>query len=171
MSPTTVSALLAGRLSAAGVLRAYGFPGGGSNLDLIDAFAAAGIDWVLAHTETGAGFMACAEAELTDVPGVLVVGNGPGLTSAVNAVAHAALDRVSLVVISDRYTEAEAATTGHQVLDQRALLAPLVKFGTTVRADGIGETLDHALAIALEHPRGPVHLDMPRDCAQDVATG
>src|SRR5690349_13071080 len=102
---------LAGRLRAAGVARAYGFPGGGSNLALIEAFGAAGIRWVLTHTETGAGFMACAEAEVGGAPGVLVVGNGPGLTSAVNAVAHAALDRVPLVVISDRYTEAEASTT------------------------------------------------------------
>jgi acetolactate synthase-1/2/3 large subunit len=167
----TVGELIAARLHAAGVRRAYGFPGGGSNLDLIDAFAAAGIDWVLTHTETGAGFMACAEAELRDVPGVLVVGNGPGLTSAVNAVAHAALDRVPLVVISDRYTAAEAATTGHQVLDQRALLAPLVKFGATVRGEGFVATLEEAIAVALEHPRGPVHLDMPRDCAGDAVSG
>jgi acetolactate synthase-1/2/3 large subunit len=160
--------LIACRLREAGVRRVYGFPGGGSNLDLLDAFAGAGIEWVLAHTETGAGLMACAEAESGDAPGVLVVGNGPGLTSAVNAVAHAALDRVSLVVISDRYTEAEAATTGHQVLDQRALLAPLVKFGATVRADTFADTFEHALAVALEHPHGPVHLDMPRDCAREV---
>ena len=163
-----VGGLIAGRLRAAGVRRAYGFPGGGSNLELIDAFADAGIDWVLTHTETGAGFMACAEAELGEAPGVLVVGNGPGLTSAVNAVAHAALDRVPLVVISDRYTEAEAATTGHQVLDQRALLAPLVKFGATVEPEGFTEVLEHALAVALEHPRGPVHLDMPRTVAREA---
>ena len=170
MSDTTVGALLVRRLHDAGVRRAYGFPGGGSNLDLIDAFGAGSIDWVLTHTETGAGFMACAEAELGDAPGVLVVGNGPGLTSAVNAVAHAALDRVALVVISDRFLEAEAATTGHQVLDQRAVLAPLVKFGATVCAEDFAQTLGHALALALEHPRGPVHLDMPRDCAGEVVS-
>jgi acetolactate synthase-1/2/3 large subunit len=164
-----IAELIASRLREAGVRRAYGFPGGGSNLALIDAFAAARIEWVLAHSETGAGFMACAEGELLGVPGVLVVGNGPGLTSAVNAVAHAALDRVPLVVISDRSAE---ATTGHQVLDQRALLAPLVKFGATVNAPGFAETLERALAVSLEHPRGPVHLDMPRDCAHErVASG
>ena len=88
---------------------------------------------MLAHTEVSAALMACAEAELTGVPGVVVVGNGPGLASVVNGVAHAWLDRVPLFVISDRYTEAEPATTGHQILDQRALLAPVVKWSATRR--------------------------------------
>ena len=124
----TVAELIAERLAARGVERAFGFPGGGSNLDLIEAFAGAGIEFVLAHTEVSAALMACAWAELTGTCGVVVVGNGPGLASVVNGVAHAWLDRVPLLVISDRYTEDEAATTGHQVLDQRALLAPVVKW-------------------------------------------
>ena len=66
------------------------------------------------------------------MPGVVVVGNGPGLASVVNGAAHAHLDRVPLLVISDRYTEAEVATTGHQILDQRALLAPVVKWSATL---------------------------------------
>ena len=112
--------------------------------------------------------MACASAELTGVPGVVVVGNGPGLASVVNGVAHAWLDRVPLLVISDRYTEAEAATTGHQILDQRALLAPVVKWSATVDASA-GPTVDHALAVALAAPCGPVHLDMPRTVGAETA--
>ena len=53
-----------------GVTRAYGFPGGGSNLDLVTAFAVAGIEFVLTHTEVSAALMACASAELTGVPWV-----------------------------------------------------------------------------------------------------
>jgi acetolactate synthase I/II/III large subunit len=161
-STLTLGELLAERLRRAGVRRAYGFPGGGSNLDLFEAFEDAGIEPVLSHSEGGAGFMACADAEIHGVPGVLVVGNGPGLSSAVNAVAHAWLDRVPLVVISDRYTEAEAATTGHQVLDQRALLAPVVKLGATLEAEGAEAMIDRALAAALAAPRGPVHFDLRR---------
>ena len=50
----TVGALLAERLAAAGVTAVFGFPGGGSNLDLIEALADAGVRFVLTHTETGA---------------------------------------------------------------------------------------------------------------------
>ena len=96
--------------------------------------------------------MACAEAELTGVPGVVVVGNGPGLASVVNGVAHAWLDRVPLLVISDRYTEDELSTTGHQILDQRALLAPVVKWSVTVDAS---VSVERALDVALDRPVWP----------------
>jgi acetolactate synthase-1/2/3 large subunit len=155
----TVAELIAERLAARGVERAFGFPGGGSNLDLIAAFRGAGIGFVLAHTEVSAALMACAWAELTGTCGVVVVGNGPGLASVVNGVAHAWLDRDPLLVISDRYTDAELGTTGHQILDQRALLAPVVKWSATVDAN---VSVDHALDVALATPCGPVHLDMPR---------
>jgi acetolactate synthase-1/2/3 large subunit len=150
---------LAERLAAAGVRRAFGFPGGGSNLDLIEALADAGIEWVLTHTETAAAFMACATAELTGTPGVVIVGNGPGVASVVNGVAQAALDRTPLVVISDREVDPRAASSGHQVLDHRALLAPLVKYGATLSP----EAIEIALAAAVAWPPGPVHLEMPRN--------
>jgi acetolactate synthase-1/2/3 large subunit len=170
-SADTVGALLAQRLAAAGVRHAFGFPGGGSNLDLIEAFGDAGIEWILTHTETGAAFMAAATAEITGSPGVVAIGNGPGLASVVNGVAHAHLDRVPLIVISDRYTAAEAASTGHQILDQRALLAPVVKYGATLEAADAPATIDAAINAALAPPAGPVHLDMRRDLALEPVTG
>jgi acetolactate synthase-1/2/3 large subunit len=166
----TVGALLAQRLAAAGVTTVFGFPGGGSNLDLIEALEDAGVRFVLTHTETGAAFMAAGQAECTGGLGAVMVGNGPGLTSVVNGVAHADLDRVPLVVISDRYTSEEAATTGHQVLDQRALLAPLVRYGATLTASAAAEQLDAAIAAARGALPGPVHLDVPRTLAGEPAS-
>jgi acetolactate synthase-1/2/3 large subunit len=165
----TVGALLAERLAAAGVTTVFGFPGGGSNLDLIDAFADAGVRFVLTHTETGAALMAAGQAEATGGLGAAMVGNGPGVTSVVTGVAHADLDRVPLVVISDRYTEEEAATTGHQVLDQRALMAPLVRSGATLSAGRAAEQIDAAIAAARGPVPGPVHLDVPRTLAAEEA--
>ena len=167
MTRRTVGALLAERLARAGVATVFGFPGGGSNLDLIEAFGDAGIRFVLTHTETGAAFMAAGQAEATGRPGAVMVGNGPGLASVVNGVAHADLDRVPLVVISDRYTEEEAATSGHQVLDQRALLAPLVRYGATLSAARAAGQIDAAIAAAQGPTPGPVHLDVPRTLARE----
>jgi acetolactate synthase-1/2/3 large subunit len=163
-SAVTLADLLAEGLYAAGVRRAYGVPGGG-NLELVEALEDVGITWVLSHTETGAAFMACADAEINRVPGVLVVGNGPGLASAVNGVAHAWLDRVPLVIISDRHTDAEAALTGHQVLDQRAILAPIVKLSATLTSTEASGLIKQAISDALDPPAGPVHFDMSRDSA------
>lgn len=153
-----------------GVRRVFGFPGGGSNLELLEAFARCGIEFVLAHGEGGAAFMAAAAAELDGTPGVAVVGNGPGLTSVVNGVAHAYLDRVPLVVISDRFTDAERRTTGHQILDQQALLRPVVKWGATLVPETAVETVRRALTDAAAAPAGPVHLDLPRDLASAPIT-
>lgn len=161
----TLAEAFATRVAARGVQRVYGFPGGGSNLEIIEALRAVGVAFVLTRTELGAAFMACAEAELTGVPGVVLVGNGPGLTSVVNGVAHAHLDRVPLVVVSDRFTESERRTSGHQILDQRALLEPLVRFSATLEPEGAVETIDAAFAACRRPPRGPVHLDLPRDLA------
>jgi acetolactate synthase I/II/III large subunit len=161
----TVAQDLAAQLAAAGVRHVYGFPGGGSNLDLIDSLRREGIEFVLTRTEGGAGFMACAAAERTGAPGVMVVGNGPGLASAVNGVAHAHLDRVPLLVISDRYTDAELATSGHQILEQRAMLDPLVRWSATVEPATASSVITEAITRALQAPFGPVHLDMPRDVA------
>jgi len=159
----TISMLVARRLAGAGVRRVFGFPGGGSNLDVVEALADAGIDFALARTETSAAFMACAAAELSGAPGVVLVGNGPGLTSVVNGVAHARLDRVPLLVLSDRYADEERELTGHQVLDQIALLAPLTKLSATLEPRTAAATLDRALELCRQAPRGPVHLDLPRD--------
>ena len=101
----TVADQVAVALAARGVERVFGFPGGGSNLALIDALARAGVGFVLTRGEVAAALMAAATAELTSVPGVVLVGNGPGVTSVVNGVAHAQLDRVPLLVISDRFTD------------------------------------------------------------------
>jgi len=143
----------------------FGFPGGGSNLALIDALERAGVAFVLTRGEVAAALMAAATAELTGVPGVVIVGNGPGLASVVNGVAHAQLDRVPLLVISDRFTNDERGLTGHQILDQRALLAPVVKWGATLARDTAAETVADALAAAQAAPCGAVHIDIPRDVA------
>ena len=117
----------------------------------------------------GAALVASSVAELTGVPGVAIVGAGPGVASVVNGVAFAALDRVPLVVVSDRYSAAEAATNGHQLLDHERLLAPLVKSYATVEPADAAETVAAAVAAALAPPRGPVHLELRRDTAESAA--
>ena len=167
----TVADRVADVLAAHGVERVFGFPGGGSNLALIDALERAGVAFVLTRGEVAAAIMAAATAELAGVPGVVLVGNGPGLTSVVNGVAHAQLDRAPLVVISDRFTDAEQGLTGHQILDQRALLEPVVKWSATLAPETAAETAAHALAVASTAPCGAVHLDVPRDVASAPGGG
>src|ERR1700761_9057800 len=105
MAPTVADAVADG-IAAAGVRVVFTFPGGGSNLALLESLRARGVVAMLTRSEAGAAFMAAAVADVTGIPGVSVVGLGPGAASAVNGAAHALLDRSPLLFIADRYSEA-----------------------------------------------------------------
>ena len=119
-------------LAEAGTRLMFGVPGGGPNLDVVGAAAAAGLRFVLAHGETAAVIMAATYADLTGAPGAVVVTRGPGLASAVNGIAHAALDRLPVVVIADTVAAADAGRISHQRIDQAALGRSVAKAAITV---------------------------------------
>src|SRR5271170_8475406 len=143
-------------LADAGTTVVFGLPGGGPNLDVVGAAALAGLRFVLAHTETAAVIMAATYADLTGRPGAAVVTRGPGLASAVNGIAHAALDRLPVVVIADTVRRADAGRISHQRLDQAALGAVVAKAVVTIGRDRTGEAAAAAVRLALMPPRGPV---------------
>jgi acetolactate synthase-1/2/3 large subunit len=164
-SPTTVAAHLAETIAADAAAPVFAFPGGGSNLDLIEELGARDVDVVVAHSEGGAAFMAATAGDLSGRPGTLLVGLGPGVANAVNGVAHAWLDQSPLLVVSDRFAADELDTSGHQVLDHTALLAPVTKWQVTLTASNAREAVRRAVDEAMAAPRGPVHIELPRDVA------
>jgi acetolactate synthase-1/2/3 large subunit len=150
------AAAIAGALSAAGTRLLFGMPGGGPNLDVIGAAEASGIPFILTHGESAATMMAATYADLTGAPGAVVVTRGPGLASAVNGIAHAALDRLPLVVIADTVPARDRDRISHQLLDQVALGRSVAKAVVTVGAAQAGQAARQAVRIALTHPAGPV---------------
>ena len=143
-------------LADAGTMVLFGLPGGGPNLDVVGAAALAGLRFVLARTETAAVIMAATYADLTGRPGAAVVTRGPGLASAVNGIAHAALDRLPVVVIADTVRLADAGRISHQRLDQAALGAVVAKAVVTIGRDRTAEAAAAAVRLALMPPAGPV---------------
>jgi acetolactate synthase-1/2/3 large subunit len=163
-----LAATLVRELCRLGVRRMFGVPGGGSSLDLIQAGAEQGIDFVLARTETAAAIMAATTAELTGVPGVVLTGLGPGAAAVTSGAAHARLDRAPLVVITDAYPPTLATFVTHQRIDHAALFAPLVKGSLApTGATSVG-ALRALLDAALRAPRGPVHLDLSTAAAGEL---
>jgi acetolactate synthase-1/2/3 large subunit len=167
--PYSVVDVIAAALVEAGVEIVFTFPGGGSNLALIDALHRLDVRTVLTRSEVGGGLMAATIADITGTPGVLIVGLGPGAASAMNAVSHAWLDRSPLLLVADRYAEADADTTGHQRLDQRAMYAPVTKAQIDAAAGDVADVLPRAIAVSLEPPRGPVLVEIRRDRAGQPA--
>ncbi len=175
-APAAAEAIVAA-LVQAGTRLMFGVPGGGPNLDVVGAAEAAGLRFVLTRGETAATIMAATSADLTGAPGAVVVTRGPGLASAVNGIAHAALDRLPVVVIADTVPAADGGRISHQRIDQAALGRSVAKAAVTVAGPPAAA---EAVAIALAAPAGPVIANMddsapdqdgPRGSAPPLATG
>ncbi len=159
----TVADVIVARLQAAGVPALFGVPGGGGNLDLIDAAGRAGLPFVLTATETGGAIAAIAQSEITGRPGACLTTIGPGAASVVNGVACARLERAPLIVFTDALSAADASRFEHQRLDHERLLSAVAKASTTLAASGAESQIDDALALAAAPMPGPVHVDCPGD--------
>jgi len=118
---------LARRLAEAGMRRAFGMPGGGTSLDLITALRGAGVDTIISAREDAAVIMAGVSGILGGGPGLAFTTKGPGLASAANGLASAALDRMPALLISEGFDEAELEFVSHQVISQPDLVAPLLR--------------------------------------------
>jgi acetolactate synthase I/II/III large subunit len=167
--PTVADVLIEG-LRRAGVQRLFGVPGGGSNLELLEAARAQGLPFVLCHQEASACIMAAVTGELTGAPGAVLSTLGPGVAASANGLAHALLDRSPLVYLSDRHPAGVLAFATHQALDHPALLRAIVKDSLTVTAESAADQVARAAQLALAQPRGPVHLDLPADIASQPST-
>ncbi|MCR9257089.1 MAG: thiamine pyrophosphate-binding protein [Alphaproteobacteria bacterium] len=157
--------LIARRLAAAGCRHAFGMPGG-EVLAVMDALDANGIDFTLVKHENAGGYMAEGTWHATGAPAVLLATIGPGVANAVNAVANAQQDRVPLIFLTGCVDSAEAATYTHQVFDHQAVLAPITKASLKMADGAVDVLIDKAVAIAMEHPQGPVHVDIPIKLAE-----
>jgi acetolactate synthase I/II/III large subunit len=151
--PSGTEAIVAA-LAGAGTRLMFGVPGGGPNLDVVGAAAEAGLRFVLARGETAATIMAATSADLTGAPGAVVVTRGPGLASAVNGIAHAALDRLPLVVIADTVRDDRIS---HQRIDQAAMGRSVAKAAVTVSGP---RAAARAVGTARAAPPGPVIANM-----------
>jgi acetolactate synthase I/II/III large subunit len=151
------------RLIDAGVRAIFGVPGGGGNLDLIDAAGRAGLPFVLTATETGGALAAVGQSEVTGQPGACLTTLGPGAASVANGVACALLDRAPLFVFTDSHASAAGGRFEHQQFDHQALFRPITKWSGRLLPGCAATTIDSAFAAMHAPPPGPVHIDCPED--------
>jgi acetolactate synthase-1/2/3 large subunit len=156
--------LIARMLEQAGVRWVFGVPSG-PVLPLIEALRRSPVRFVLTASETSAGFMAAAAGHLTGVPGVCVSTVGPGATNLATGVGAAWLDCAPVIAITCNVATSWLGRRIQMRIDHHALFQPLAKASLSFAHGEAGETLARALALAVEEPPGPVHLDLPEDIA------
>lgn len=166
---TAVADALISQMRDAGIRAVFGLPGGGGNLDLIQAAGRAGLPFVLTATEAGSAIAAIAQSEVAGTPGVCITTLGPGAASVVNGIACAKLERAPVLVITDSH--ATGAAFEHQRLDHRALLGSVAKWSGTLAPGEAGQGLMEAFDRLGELPPGPVHLDCPANFEDGYAGG
>ena len=161
--------VLARRLFQVGCRHAVGLPGG-EVLTVIDALERAGITFHLAKHENAAGFIGEGVHHIDGAPVILVATVGPGAVNGVNVVANAHQDRVPMIVLTGCVDAHEAETYSHQVLDHRAVFAPITKATFTLTAQAADVVADKAVIAATEGRCGPVLIDVPISVADAPAT-
>ncbi len=149
---------LALELFRRGTRFAFGVPGGGVSLDLLEAAQGAGIRTVITAREDAAAMMAGVAGRLADAPGLAFSTKGPGFASATNGLASALLDRMPLLFVTENFDAAELAYLSHQVFDQSAVTASLfgdVAGGKAKVLQPTAQTVMPALDALMSAPQGP----------------
>ncbi|MDX5361700.1 MAG: thiamine pyrophosphate-dependent enzyme [Alphaproteobacteria bacterium] len=166
---STAAARLVEALRAHGVDRVFCVPGE-SYLALLDALHdASDIDVVVTRHESGAGFMALADAKLTGRPGVAAVSRGPGATNASIAVHLAEQDAAPLVLLVGQVARHERGRGAFQEVDYGKTFADMAKGVWEVHdAERLPEVVARAFHVAMSGTPGPVLIVLPEDMLEDT---
>ena len=114
--------------------------------------------------------MATTVGTLTRIPGVCVSTLGPGATNLTTGVGCAWLDRSPVIAITCNVATRWLARHIQMRIDHHTLFKPLTKTTLSLADGRISETVAAAFEIASSEPPGPVHLDLPEDVSEALAS-
>jgi acetolactate synthase-1/2/3 large subunit len=160
----TAGELIVASLVANGIDRVFCVPGE-SYLGLLDALhGRTDIDTVVCRHESGAGFMALADARLTGRPGVALVSRGPGASNAAIAVHTAQQDGVPFLLVVGQVAARDVRRDSFQEVDYGHMFGRIAKWVAEVTdADRMAETMLRAIQVATTGLPGPVVIVVPED--------
>jgi len=159
-----IAEYIANQLAGIGVQYVFGIPGGPS-IPYMEAFRAAGIEFILTSNESAAATMADVSARLTGIPGVCHATFGPGATNISTGTGEALLDRSPMLVFTSEMPDSMLHRTTQMNIDHQKLFEPLTKKSFRITPENVTEVMDSALRICNEEYPGPVHIGLPADIA------
>jgi acetolactate synthase-1/2/3 large subunit len=156
-------------LARAGVRRFYTVPGE-SFLEILDAVEQRPeLELISTRHESGASFMAEADAKFTGVPAVAMATRGVGASNLAIGVHTAKQDSTPMVVLLGQVETPFLGREAFQEVDLAAFYAQVTKWSATVhRADRLAELVEKGLRIATSGRPGPVMLALPSDLLGEV---
>src|SRR3954451_4797257 len=162
-----VADLIVRSLELHGIGRAYCVPGE-SYLALLDALHDSSVRTIVCRHESGAGFMALAEAKMTGRPAVFMVSRGPGATNGSIAVHVAEQDALPVVLLVGQVARVERGRGAFQEVDYARFFGAKAKgVFEIVDADRAPEIMVRAFHLAASGVPGPVVVVLPEDVLTD----
>jgi acetolactate synthase I/II/III large subunit len=117
------------------------------------------------HHEESAGFMAEAVSRMTGNPGLCIGTLGPGVANIAGAMMCAKVENSPVIFLGGqraRITERRVRRGRIQFVRQEALLAPSVKYSTSIEyADQTDEIVHEAIRRAMSGTPGPAYIEYP----------
>lgn len=164
MSESTSAAAVVDYLAECGVRRFYTVPGE-SFLEIMDAVRRhPDLQLISCRHESGAAFMAEAEAKLTGVPAVAMGTRAVGAANLAIGVHTAHQDSTPLIVLLGQVDTEHLGREAFQEVDLPRFYAEITVHAETVhRADRAGEAIVRAHRLATTGRPGPVMLAFPAD--------
>lgn len=124
----------------------------------------AGIKCIDVRDEVTTVFAADATSRITGIPGVAIVTAGPGLTNTITAVKNAQLAESACIIFGGATAQLLKGRGALQDIDQHALMAPHVKWSTSVsQVKEIIPKVRLAFDISQNEVPGPVFVEFPLD--------
>ncbi len=113
--------------AAAGLRHAFGVPGSGQSLELIDALEGHGTTFVTTQHEGAAAIMAGTLGRLGDPPGLAVAIKGPGFANLAAGLAACRLEALPVIAAVEAYGPGQPAARAHKRLDHGGFTAAVAK--------------------------------------------
>ncbi|MBC2581323.1 thiamine pyrophosphate-binding protein [Clostridium sp. DJ247] len=150
----------------------YGIPSGTISpiVDSLNDFKE--IEYIITKNEAAASYSACKYAKVTQELGVCLMSGSVGVANAMNGIAEAAETKAPVLIIGGYVAIWQQGLGAIQELDSEKLLRGIVKYTRKVTDEkNILKELKKAMEIAMEYPRGPVHVGIPLDVQKLEYTG
>jgi acetolactate synthase I/II/III large subunit len=166
----TAAQLLVAELEVHDVDRVFCVPGE-SYLAVLDALFGRPIEVVTCRHESGAGFMAVADAKLTGKPGICFVSRGPGASNAAIAVHTAQQDAAPLVLFVGQVERKDRGRGAFQEVNYERTFGDMAKLVVEVSDPArLAEVTAHAFHVATIGAPGPVVVVLPEDMLTEPVT-
>lgn len=150
----------------------YGVPSGTIS-PIVDSFNDFDeIKYIITKNEAAASYSACKFAKVTQQVGVCLMSGSVGIGNAINGIAEALDSKAPILIITGSVARWQQGLGAIQELTSDKFLSQIVKYTMSIDDEkNVLKELKKAMEIAMEHPRGPVHIGLPLDIQRLEYTG